>query len=93
MKASTDLLNTEKLEFVWDQKNKPQAKPRLLSGLSRVLERLMQFLVAGDELRIWQTTDRFGNTLWNAYDPVRGRSASLDSEAEMRSWIEERYYQ
>lgn len=93
MKASTNLLNTEKLVVVWEQKNQSQAKPRLLSGLSKVLSRLMEFLVAGDELRIWQSSDRFGNTVWNAYDPVTNRSTSLDSEAELRTWIEERHYQ
>ena len=93
MKASANLLDTEKLAVVWDQKIQPQAKPRLLSGLSRVLDRLMKFLVTSNELRIWQTSDRFGNTLWNAYDPATGRSTSLDSEPELRAWIEERYYQ
>ncbi len=93
MKASANLLNTEKLAFVREKKNQLQAKPRLLSGLSRVLDHLVKLLVAGDELRVWQTNDRFGNTLWNAYDPVTGSSKILDSEAELRSWIEGRYYQ
>ena len=59
----------------------------------QITRELCKFLVAGNELEIWQSRDRHGNLLWNVHDPRSGRSAQLDSEQEVRIWLEERYYQ
>jgi len=50
-------------------------------------------ITSNNEVQVWQKTDRYGNTYWQAYDPKTGKSTSLGSEAEMRIWIEQRYYQ
>lgn len=44
------------------------------------------------ELQVWQSSDRKGNIYWQAYDPIKNRSISFGSEAEMRMWIEQYYY-
>lgn len=33
-----------------------------------------------------------GEWVWDAYDPASGRSFTSTSEAEMRAWLESRYY-
>jgi len=52
---------------------------------------LLQSLAGGNKLEIWQSRDRHGNLLWNVRDRLSGRSAQLDSEREVRIWLEERY--
>lgn len=69
-----------------------QVKSTIISALKAGLEHLMDFLKLSDEPRIWKTTDRDGNTVWRAYDPVSDRAIRLDSEDEIRAWIERRYY-
>jgi len=94
MKTSTDSLDRNRLEAVWNQESQLSNENQKSSlGLLGFLQRLLKFFVAGDELQIWQTHDRNGMTLWHAYDPITGRRAALDSEAEMRVWIERHYYQ
>jgi hypothetical protein len=70
-----------------------QIKFPLSSALKSAFERCVQFFANANEPQIWAKTDRYGNTYWHTYDPVSGRSVSLDSEAEMRAWLEQRYYQ
>ena len=55
-------------------------------------QHLLAILIKDNDLQIWQTSDSFGNNWWHAYDPATGRSTSVDSEADMRVWIEQRYY-
>lgn len=92
MKTSADSLDRNRLEAVWNQEKQSQIQHPKSSGLKEILQRLLKFFVGGNQLRIWQTYDRAGNNWWHAYDPVTGRHTSVDSEAEMRSWIEQRYY-
>lgn len=92
MKTSADSLDRQRLEAVWNQ-DQPQAQNLKRAGLKGILQRLLKFFIGGNELRIWQTYDRAGNNWWHAYDPVTGRHASVDSEAEMRVWIEQQYHQ
>jgi hypothetical protein len=46
-----------------------------------------------NELKVWQSCDRFGQTWWHAYDPLTERYVCRDSEADILIWLEERYYQ
>lgn len=93
MKHSEIYLSRERLVVNFSQSEQKRVKnSKLLSALNRIWQHLLTILTKGNELQVWQTSDRFGNTWWNAYDPATGRSASLASEAEMRIWIEKRYY-
>lgn len=51
----------------------------------------MKFLTQGNELRIWQRT-RNGRPTWFAYDPVTNRTRSFYAEADLRHWLDQRYY-
>jgi len=53
---------------------------------------MMKVFVGSNELRVWQTYDRFGKNWWHVFDPLSGRYNSTDDEASMRAWIERRYY-
>ena len=93
MKSSANSLNQNSVEVLLAQGNQSQVKEStFVSGLKQVLHYLVKAFVGGNELRIWQTYDNFGNNRWHAFDPVTGRHTSLDSEAEMRVWIERHYY-
>ncbi|HEY9649105.1 MAG TPA: hypothetical protein V6C95_00470 [Coleofasciculaceae cyanobacterium] len=69
-----------------------QVKFTFISAVKSGLEHLIDFLKLSNEPRIWKTTDRQGNTVWRVYDPVSDRAVSLESEDEIRSWLEKRYY-
>lgn len=93
MKPSEIYVFRERLEVIFSQSDQKQSKTsKLLSALNRTWQHSLAIFTKGNDLQVWQTCDRFGNTWLNACDPVTGRSISLASEAEMRVWIEERYY-
>lgn len=69
-----------------------QVKPAIVSALKAGLDRFLELLNFSNEPRIWRTIDGNGNTVWCVYDPVSDRSASLESEDEIRAWLEKRYY-
>ena len=87
-------MKTSNAEFnVFDDSLYSQPKKLPLgSVLKQVLQALIQLFANGDELKIWITTDYQGNKSWHAYDPVSDRSTIQSSEAELRAWIEQRYY-
>ena len=91
MKTSANSLDRERLERAWKQ-DQSQTENLKFSGLKGIFQRLLKFFVGANDLRIWQTNDRLGNNWWHAYDPVTGRHTSVDSEAQMRTWIEQHYY-
>lgn len=68
------------------------AKVKIPSKFRVFLNYLTNALFKGNELQVRQHRDRQGNTWWQAFDPTRDESTSFGSEAEMRSWIEQRYY-
>jgi hypothetical protein len=68
-----------------------KSESRLTLMWNGVWQRLVEGLVGSSELQISHKTDRQGNTQWLGYDPLTGHAFS-GSEAEMRCWIEDRYY-
>jgi hypothetical protein len=108
MKSSTNSLNHKSLKVLVQQGEQSQVnvlkggtstervdfvkESAFLSGLKQALQYLVKVFVGGNELRIWQTYDNFGNNRWHAFDPVTGHRTSLGSEAEMRVWIDRHYY-
>lgn len=71
----------------------PAIKSRFATFINKICEGFVTLINHANELKVWQSRDRKGHTWWNAYDPATGKSISLDSESEMRMWIEERYHQ
>lgn len=66
-------------------------RPSRESWLSRARRSLIAAF-SQQELQVWQKSDRTGNTWWKLYHPTTGEILRFDSEAEVRTWIEESYY-
>jgi hypothetical protein len=80
------------LRFSDESLQKLEIKLPSISVFKRILQAFVSFFYSGNEPQVWSKTNRYGNTSWYAYDPVSGYSVSRDSEAEMREWLEQRYY-
>jgi len=52
----------------------------------------MNRLLDANELRIW-SRKHAGLRVWHAYDPVTGQHRRFASEADLRDWIDRRYYE
>jgi hypothetical protein len=63
----------------------------LRQALQQLGDRTMKFFTGQNELRIWQRT-RNGQPLWFAHDPVTNRTRSFYSEQDVRTWLDQRYY-
>jgi hypothetical protein len=76
------------------------AEPRP-AGISEPWHQLRSFLngvwfedtsPGWQEPKIWQSLGRDGNLWWHVYDPQTGRTADLESEEEVRIWLEGRLH-
>ena len=84
------IMTRQQLEQLWqDSPSLPQLKPSnpWYKQLGRFL---IQSLTDGDQVRIWTKITPNG-TQWCAYDPKLQRRFSAYSEAEMRTWLEQRH--
>ncbi len=83
--------------FFWiADRAKPSEKQQgqsLFSAINKIWHFLLYLISGEDELRIWQTCDRYGNTWWHGCDRATGRSTCVATEDEMRAWIDRRYCQ
>lgn len=94
MKANCDYLISRGNETT-DRKSHTKfivAKPNDYAKVSKFFQHLFAWLFQSNELQVKQRRDRQGNTWWQAFDPNTNESTSFGTEAEMRSWIEQRYY-
>lgn len=57
-----------------------------------VSEWLAEHLATSDDPQVVQKHDRHGQLYWEVYDPHTNREFRSTSEAEVRQWLEERYY-
>lgn len=57
--------------------------------LIKVGQSIVRFLTTQDELKIWQSKDWFGHSWWNVYIPKTEQRVRLNSEEEVRIWLEE----
>lgn len=72
------------------QTRKPITKQILRSTLAN----LVRFLTRNpNEPRVRKVVDRMDNTTWQVYDPQSLQSLTFDQEADVRQWLEQRYYQ
>ncbi len=93
MKSSAKVSDYKDFEIVFPKSAKSKLNTSIFgSGLTKLLQQIISTLTQEPEPRIGQVKDSFGNTIWCVYDPITGQSARLNSEAEVRVWLEERYY-
>lgn len=62
---------------------------RFKSWLAQVGHSIIRYLTTQDEPRIWQSKNWFGHSWWNVYLPKTEQRVRLNSEAEVRIWLEE----
>ncbi|MCC3404488.1 MAG: hypothetical protein JGK17_02660 [Microcoleus sp. PH2017_10_PVI_O_A] len=65
----------------------------LFSAMNQLWQGLLAAAAGENEVRIWQTRDRNGNTCWHGCDRATGRSISAATDDEMRAIIDRRYCQ
>ena len=84
----------QKLERIYNLNDPKSARStELTTRFKQFLNDFFAFLCGGEELRVSVRRDRAGNQVYRAYDPVTNSSFSSTNETELRSWLEERYYQ
>lgn len=88
----SDWIEYRKLELIDEPIPGLDLKVTLPSRLRKFWDRLVKFIVNGEEPRIWTKTDDAGNLWWCIYDPTTGARGIFGSEAEVRSWLDGRYY-
>jgi hypothetical protein len=57
----------------------------IIDALERIARHLAKSRV---EPRVKQKCDRNGNRYWRVYDPISGSHCSLNSEQEVRAWLD-----
>jgi hypothetical protein len=94
MKTNCDYLvlhKTEKNDRKYPAKF-DAAKPNVYAKITTFSQNFFASLLRGNELQVQRHRDRQGNIWWQAFDPNTNESVSFGSEAEVRYWIEQRYY-
>ncbi|MDM9379185.1 hypothetical protein QUB80_00485 [Chlorogloeopsis sp. ULAP01] len=59
--------------------------------MSNFWQKIVNLLQKHQELQVYQKNDHKGNTYWQAYDPLTGKSFTSGSESDVRAWIEQLY--
>ncbi|WP_404789863.1 hypothetical protein [Altericista sp. CCNU0014] len=65
---------------------------RLKGAVGRTKAAIANWIVQTSEPKVSHKRDRQGHLYYQVYDPLSGVSASFGSEAEIRAWLEQRYY-
>lgn len=65
----------------------------LVKFLSQTGRKIFDFCERNNHLKIWQKTNRFGGIYWQVYNDRTGQYNYCNSEAEVRFWIEQQFYQ
>lgn len=73
--------------------SKPRRQPTLRERWNSLKQSITTYLYVSSEPYVWETVDRDGHVQWNGYDPITHQSVQVDSEDEMRVWLEDRHYQ
>jgi hypothetical protein len=53
---------------------------------------VVHYLSRPDDVRVWQVKNPDGSVSWRAYDRYSNTTSYLNSEEDLRSWLEQRYY-
>lgn len=67
-------------------------QPKRESLVSRIFQAIVSKLSASHEPRIRLRYTPAGRESWHVYDPATGKANVFMSEADVRVWLEERYY-
>jgi hypothetical protein len=62
-----------------------------LHQIRRLGQAILDYVIQGDEPKIYQQIHRNGEILWTIYDPCSNHHITCSSETEVRFWLEQRY--
>lgn len=83
---SNDLSNDLEMKSISTQSKFTAISHQFVQGL-------LTLFAGNSEPRIRQLRDRSGNLYFRIYDPLTQQTYSFDSDAEVRVWLDRRYYQ
>ncbi|MBD1997602.1 hypothetical protein H6G00_13360 [Leptolyngbya sp. FACHB-541] len=86
-------VNYQTLEAVIHSASDKHRKLSLTSNIARLWNRIVESIIAINELKIYPLTSRSGIGYWVIYDPLLARRVFFNSEAEVREWLDRRYYE
>ncbi len=93
MRTSEQWLQYERLELLTDPPKPARRRPALVRSWLRALGQWANSLfVNTHEPQIWKIEHSNGREYWKVHDPVTRHTTTLSSEAEVRMWIDQRYY-
>jgi hypothetical protein len=61
--------------------------------LLKICQKIFNFCDRENYFKIWKKTNRFGGIYWQVYNERTGQYSYFSSEAEVRFWIEQQFYQ
>jgi hypothetical protein len=64
---------------------------RLYKTLNRFLSKMVNAIAVNSEPKVIEEHDRSGSTHYQTYDPISQTHATLNSEAEVRAWLDQRH--
>ncbi len=76
------------LEQITESVSKPESG-LLKNWLTRIWQLIASTVTTSNEPKVWSSKDWFGHTWWNVYFPRTGQTIRLNSEEEVRVWLEE----
>jgi hypothetical protein len=89
-----ELMNYQDLKLITSKELENCDRLNHESWLSKVWQKIVAALTEQNTqgFRVWNKTDRRGNTYWQVRDSATNQTITFNSEAEVRVWIEESYY-
>lgn len=86
------VLSLDRHHMPW-QAATSQPSTSIIQKLQGTWQALLRFMTEStNEPHIWMSQDHTGELQWNASDPLTGRQLTHATEAEVLSWLEQRYY-
>ncbi|MGF1568805.1 MAG: hypothetical protein ACFCVD_12165 [Nodosilinea sp.] len=72
--------------------NQDNSKGGVAARFSNFWHELLAQLEVSEEPKVWQTRNNAGQLTWNAYDATTDQAIYHVSDADLRTWLEERHY-
>jgi hypothetical protein len=90
------LLEPQSLEIVTPSRSNPQSKSGFAAKLiliwHGIISSIIEFVNSADEPEVHSQRNKFGNVYWVIYDPLSRQRMFFSSEAEVRNYLDCRYY-
>jgi hypothetical protein len=90
------LLEPQNLEVITSSKFNTQSKSGFAAKLifiwNGIVSSIIEFANSADEPEVYSRRNKFGKTYWVIYNPLLRQRMFFSSEAEVRNFLDCRYY-